>query len=70
MSFSLAPLIVHSEHVPATARRALIAARDAVDGERTRFLESAALILHRTLDLDCRDARELVGLADAGPCQA
>lgn len=63
MSFSVTPLLLHSDHVPLTARRALRAAHAAPGEERTRHLESAAKILHRDLDLDCRDARELVGLS-------
>ena len=31
-------------------------------------LESAARILHRELDLNCPDARELVGLSEEGNC--
>ncbi len=69
MSFSLAPLLLHSDHVPATARRALRAAYDAPADERTPHLESAARILYRELDeLDCSDARELVGLSPEGSC--
>ena len=62
MSFSVAPLLLHSHEIPATARRALRAAHVARAEERTPHLESAARILHQHLDLDCCDARELVGL--------
>jgi hypothetical protein len=68
MSFSLASLLLHSEHVPAAARHALRAAHDAPSEERRSYLESAARILHRELALDCDDARELVGLSTAGSC--
>jgi hypothetical protein len=68
MSFSVAPLLLHTDHVPATARRALRAAYDAPLDQRTPHLESAARILHRELDLDCSDARELVGLSEDGSC--
>jgi len=68
MSFSVAPLLLHSDQVPATARHALRAAYDAPVDERTPHLESAARILHRELDLDCLDARELVGLSAEGSC--
>jgi len=43
-------------------------AYDAPIEERTPHLESAARILHRELDLDCVDARELVGLSAEGSC--
>jgi len=68
MSFSFAPLLLHTDQVPATARHALRAAYDAPIEERTPHLESAARILHRELDLDCIDARELVGLSAEGSC--
>jgi hypothetical protein len=67
MRLSVAPLLIHSDAVPASARQALRAAHDAPTRERDRHLESAALILHRELALDCRDARELVGLSQ-GSC--
>ena len=50
--FSLAPLLVHSEAVPVLARQAL----------RDGRLEDAAAILYDETDLECSDARELVGL--------
>jgi hypothetical protein len=68
MSFSVTPLLLHSENVPATARRALRVAYEASIEDRTPLLESAARILHHELDLDCHDARELVGLPTAGNC--
>jgi hypothetical protein len=68
MSFSVAPLLLHSDQVPATARHALRAAYAAPIEERSPHLESAARILHRELDLDCVDARELVGLSAEGSC--
>jgi len=67
MSFSIAPLLLHAEAVPAAARRALRAALDGPSGNRGAHLEQAARILHRELALDCVDARELVGLAP-GTC--
>jgi hypothetical protein len=66
MSFSLAPLLIHSEAIPARARDALKAAYDA--GQPTPLLESAARVLYSETDLDCRDVRELVGLPDGGAC--
>jgi hypothetical protein len=68
MSFSVAPLLLHSEQVPLIARHALRAAYDAPLEERIPHLEFAAGILHRELDLNCVDARELVGLAAEGSC--
>ena len=68
MSFSMAPLLLHSEHVPATARSALRTAHDLPPDQRKPHLEFAANILHHELDLDCRDARELVGLSHGTCC--
>lgn len=68
MSFSLAPLLLHRDDVPDAARRALRAASAVAGEERTPHLESAARILHRELDLDCLDARELVGLRPGATC--
>jgi hypothetical protein len=70
MSFSIAPLLLHRDDVPATVRHALRAANDGPPDERTPHLESAARFLYRAreLDLDCGDARELVGLASPGCC--
>jgi hypothetical protein len=70
MSFSVAPLLLHSTQVPLTARHALRAAYEAPLEERILHLESAARILHRELDLNCLDARELVGLSAEGNCGA
>jgi hypothetical protein len=67
MSLSVAPLLLHSEPVPAAARRALRAAHAAPPDQRRPHLEAAARIMHHELDLDCSDARELVGLP-AGTC--
>lgn len=62
MSFSVTPLLLASDSVPAGARRALRAAYEAPPDERQPHLEAAARLLHRELGLDCQDARELVGL--------
>ena len=67
MKFSVAPLLLHSEQVPASARMALRTAHELPLEERQPLLESAARILYQELDLDCSDARELVGLS-AGSC--
>jgi hypothetical protein len=62
MGFSLALLLMHSEFVPVEAREALKAASVAPLERKTAELELAARVLHREAALDCRDARELVGL--------
>jgi hypothetical protein len=71
MSFSVTTLLLHSADVPLTARRALRAAHDATaEEERAPAPEAAARILNRDLrlGLDCRNARELVGLSSDGGC--
>ena len=68
MSFSVLPLLMHSEPVPATARQALRAAWHAPTDQRAAHLRSAARILHRETDLDCRDVLELVGLPEDPSC--
>ena len=69
MTFSIVPLLLHSDSVPERAREALRAAYDSPLEERSAHLESAARILHYELDLDCGDAHELVGLAGLGGCR-
>jgi plasmid stability protein len=67
MGFSITPLLLHSDSVPASARAALRAAYDSPLEQRSRHLESAARILTRELDLECGDALELVGLPACHP---
>jgi len=68
MGFSMAALLMHDVDVPANARAALRAARDAAAPEaRIDHLVTAARLLLEHLPLDCADARELVGLPP-GPC--
>ena len=67
MSFSMAPLLMHSPDLPSTVRDELRAAFAAVPAQRTTHLVAAARMIHAELDLECRDARELVGLP-AGGC--
>jgi hypothetical protein len=62
MTLSVAALLIHDEDVPASARAALRDAYTAAAGERRTHLEAAARALYREADLDCSDARELVGL--------
>lgn len=64
MSFSLAPLLIHSQDLPASAREELRAAFSAPSDARGEHLAAAARILNQQLALDCSDARELVGLSD------
>lgn len=66
MRLSMAPLLMHSEHVPAGARDALKSAYAGPPEDRQEKLESAARILHAETDLDCRDVRELLALSSEG----
>jgi len=68
MSLSMAPLLMHSEQVPAEARAAIRAAYDAPPQDRKEWLEAAALVLHQATGLACSDVRELVGLAGDTHC--
>ena len=68
MSFSMVPLLAHSPHVPERARSALRAALGSSPGQRRHLLETAVRILHRESNVDCADARELVGLPSPGAC--
>ncbi len=63
MSFTMAAILIHSEHVPAGARSELRAALASSPEKRREHLTSAARILYAESGLDCSDARELVGLA-------
>ncbi len=68
MGFSLAALLIHSQMVPQAARDALREASQAPAEQKVRQLESAARVLYREAGLDCRDAREVVGLNSYGSC--
>jgi hypothetical protein len=68
MSFSMAPLLMHSEQVPSEARDAIRAAYEGGPEHRSAWLESAARILHRNTGLACSDIRELVGLPSGEDC--
>ena len=65
---SMAPLLMHSEHVPAEAREAIRAAYDAPPQRRSARLVAAARVLHETTGLGCSDVRELVGISSDGDC--
>lgn len=64
MSLSLLPLLLVEEDVPETARVALRQANLVPSGQRRAYLVEAANALYREAQLDCDDARELVGLGD------
>jgi hypothetical protein len=68
MALSLTPLLIHSDAVPKNIRAALVAAADAPAEQRHAELASVARLLHAQTSLDCRDARELVGLDSNGRC--
>ncbi|HXN32473.1 MAG TPA: hypothetical protein VN894_11445 [Polyangiaceae bacterium] len=68
MALSMAPLLMHSEQVPAEARDAIRVAYDAPPEHRTASLEAAARALHRATGLECSDVRELVGLPGDRDC--
>ena len=65
---SMAPILMHSEQVPASARDALREASSAPPASREALLTAAAKILHAETGLPCADVLELVGLHedDAG----
>ena len=67
MSFSIAPLLLHLPDLPSAVHDELRAAYAKSPGQRDGHLMEAARIIHAELDLECRDARELVGLP-AGDC--
>ncbi|HEY8077820.1 MAG TPA: hypothetical protein VIF62_27025 [Labilithrix sp.] len=62
MGINVASLLLHDEAIPAAARAALDAAREAPPDSRVQLLESAARILHYDVGVPCADARELVDL--------
>lgn len=75
MSFSMAPLLMHSPDLPAAVRDRLRAAQVAEPAGRTTHLLAAARMMHEQLAVACRDACELVGLdattcAASAPCEA
>jgi len=68
MGINVASLLLHNEAIPAAARAALDAAREAPPDSRVQLLESAARILHEDVGLPCADAREVVDLGP-GMCE-
>lgn len=62
MSLSMASLLLFEDDVPEATRAALREAAVASTEDRPRLLQLAASALYREAQLDCDDARELVGL--------
>lgn len=61
---SMAPILMHSEHVSPSARQALRQASSAPPEHRDALLLSAAHILYSETGISCEDVKELVGLSD------
>jgi hypothetical protein len=69
MPYSMAPLLMHSQAVPAGARDAIRAAHDTKEPEERReILASAGRILLDETELDCHDVRELLDLPTDEDC--
>jgi hypothetical protein len=62
MALALANLLIHNDAVPSEARKALRAATLGPAESRRAQLESAARVLYLEAGLNCREAREIVGL--------
>ena len=69
MNFTMVPLLMHSDAVPPVARDALRAAFHAPPERRNAELLSAVRVLYRETELDCGEAKELVGLSSCATCQ-
>ena len=69
MGLSMVPLLIHSNAVPAGARDALRAAQLAPPERREAALHDALRVLYRETDLDCGEARDLLGLAPGADCR-
>lgn len=65
---SMAPILMHSEHVSSVARQALRRASSAPPEHRDALLLSAARILHSETGIPCDDVKELVGLPQEDGC--
>lgn len=68
MAFSITRLLLHSNSVPQEARDALRSAFESEPEHKEAWLQRALGLLYDTTDLDCSDARELVGLEPSGNC--
>jgi hypothetical protein len=64
----MVPLLMHSPDIPEQVREQLRAAYLAGPDQRAEQLYSAARSIHEELDVECEDARELVGLPPAPGC--
>jgi hypothetical protein len=62
MSFSIRPLLVHCQGIPAQLRAAVRATLGTPAGLRSDELESVAALLRLTTGLNIEDARELLDL--------
>jgi hypothetical protein len=69
MNFTMMPLLIHSDAVPPVAREALRAAFLAPPERRQAELLSAARVLFRETELDCGEAKDLVGVTSCANCQ-
>ena len=69
MPLSMTPLLIYSDAVPQNVRSALIAATSVPPEQQESELVSVARLLYAETSLDCRDARELVGLDPNGCCR-
>ena len=69
MTFTMVPLLIHSDAVPAVARDALKAAYLAPPERRQAELLSAVRVLYRETELDCGEAKDLVGVTSCSNCQ-
>lgn len=65
---SMAPLLLHSTDISLDVREVLRSAISAEPNERESRLQTAAVLLHQELELECADIRELIGLS-TGDCQ-
>jgi hypothetical protein len=64
---SMARMLIHSHDIPDAARDELRAAFADEPERQVDHLAAAARLMHAELELECSDARELVGLAP-GAC--
>jgi hypothetical protein len=68
MAFTMTSLLIHSYAVPGQVRETLRRAHLGPPERREAVLESAARVLYLETDLECSEARELVGLPPVGDC--
>ena len=68
MNFTMLPLLMHSDAVPPAARDALRSAYLAPPERRQAELQSAVRVLYQETELDCGEAKDLVGLPTCATC--